>query len=205
MERRIEARRERPALDALEALALFAFLFGFWLLLSNRFELDALLMGAASAGLVTAVSHERLFRRGRPGRELGRALHRIRPIRMARYLLWLLRAVVQANVQVAWTVIRPSRPVAPRLLRFRVGFEGELPQVVLAHSITLTPGTVTIDLEDGRYLVHSLFPSSADELVSGRMQRGVARAFGEDEEAAPAVEWSDSVRGVAPSGKGRAG
>lgn len=198
----MEARREASASDALEALVLFAFLFVFWLVLSNRYELPELLMGAASAALVTAATHERLFRRGRTAREIGRALRRVSPLRMARYVAWLLRAVVRANFEVAWTVIHPRMPVSPRLLRFQVGFPGAVPQVVLAHSITLTPGTVTIDVGDGRYLVHVLLPSSADELLSGRMQRGVAAAFGESEEEAPAVEWSDSVRAVGSPEKG---
>lgn len=200
----MEASRNRSAQDALEALALFAFLFGFWLVLSNRYEWPALLMGVASAALVTAATHERLLRAGRVEREIGRALRKVSPLRLARYGLWLLRAVVRANFEVAWVVIQPQLPVAPRLFRFRVGFEGRVPAVVLAHSITLTPGTVTIDLEDGRYLVHALIPSSADELVSGRMQGGVAAAFGERAEAAPAVEWIDSVHAPALRGGERA-
>lgn len=195
----MEAGRKRSAPDVLEALALFAGLFAFWLALSNRYEASELAMGAASAGLVALVTHERLFRSGRAGRQVGRALRRVSPLGLLRYAGWLLGEIVQANLQVAWIVIHPRMPVAPRLLRFRVGFEEHLPQVVLAHSITLTPGTVTIDLREGVYLVHALVPSSADALLSGRMQSGVAKAFGGALEESPQLEWLRSVRDAAHS------
>lgn len=198
----MEAGRKRSAWHGVEALALFAVLFAFWLALSNRYEASELAMGAASAALVTIVTHERLFRSGRAGREGGRALRRVSPFGLLRYAGWLLGAIVQANLQVAWIVIHPRMPVAPRLLRFRVGFEERIPQVVLAHSITLTPGTVTIDLREGRYLVHALVPSLADALLSGRMQSGVAQAFGGAPEEAPQVERLRSVR---DAGDGREG
>lgn len=190
----MEAARRRPALDVLEALALFAVLLAFWILLSGRLEAKDLLFGAASAALVTGLTHERLVRKGRGERELGPSLRRLSPLASLRYGLWLLVQIVQANLQVAWLVLQPRLPVAPKLLSFRAGFEGPLPQVVLAHSITLTPGTVTIDLEDGRYLVHALVPRSADALLSGRMQRGVASAFRLEVDEEHALEWVESVR-----------
>lgn len=200
----MQAGRQRSARDALEALVLFAVLFAFWLVLSSRYEAPALAMGVASAALVTAVSHERLFRKSRSRHGAPFVLHRVSPLRLARYLLWLLREIVEANLQVARVVLHPRMPVAPTLLRFRVGLEGRLPQVVLAHSITLTPGTVTVDLRDGRYLVHALVPSSAGALLSGRMQRGVAAAFREAPEEPPRVEWIGSVRDTALGGEGAA-
>jgi len=108
-------------------------------------------------------------------------------------VLWLLYSIVRANLHVVRLVLDPRLPVVPRLLRFRVRFESRVSQVVLAHSITLTPGTVTIDVSDGEFLVHSLAPRTADALVSGDMQRYVAAAFGEPLDQPADVEWLDSV------------
>lgn len=198
----MEAGRHRFSLDVLEALALFAFLFAFWIVLSNRLEAAELLLGAGSAALVTVVTHERLARDGRAERDLGHSILRVAPVAMLRYGLWLLAEIVQANLQVAWLVLHPRMPVEPRLLRFRADFESLLPQVVLAHSITLTPGTVTIDLAEGHYLVHALVPRSAEGVLSGQMQRGVAAAFRERVPEHHGLEWLESVDELEPVAEG---
>jgi multicomponent Na+:H+ antiporter subunit E len=179
----------------LEDLALGALLFAFWLILSDHGDLKSWLMGAASCALVVAVSGDRPLRVGGRDTDFGISLTSFSPLRFVRYALWLLKEVVEANLHVARVVIDPRLPIEPRLLRFRVGFRNAIPQVVLAHSITLTPGTVTIDLDDeGAYLVHALVPSSADAVVSGAMQRGIAAAFGEDAGPPPEITWLDSVQ-----------
>lgn len=181
----------------LEDLVLGLFLFAFWLVLSDHYDVKSWLMGAASCALVVAVSHDRPFRVGGRDTDFGISLARFSLLRFVRYVLWLLKEVVEANLHVARVVVHPRLPIEPRMLRFRVGFRNKIPQVVLAHSITLTPGTVTIDLDDdGTYLVHALVPSSADAVVSGEMQRGIAAAFGEEDGAPPQVTWLDSVHGT---------
>ena len=177
-----------------EDLTLFALLFVFWLVLSDHHDVKTLLIGAGCSALVVAISADRLLRVGPAKGGFGIALARLSPLRILHYTLWLLREVVEANLQVAWIVVHPRMPVDPRLLRFSTRFENPISQVVLAHSITLTPGTVTIDLGDGAYLVHALVPASADAVARGRMQELVAGAFGEQAEGPPSVEWLDSVR-----------
>lgn len=189
------ARRRGP-----EDLVLFALLFAFWLVLSDHYDAKTLLIGAGCSALVVAISADRLLRVGRAEDGFGIPLARLSPLRILHYVFWLLREVVEANLQVAWIVVRPRMPIDPRLLRFRVGFGNAIPQIVLAHSITLTPGTVTIDLGDGRYLVHALVPGSADAVVEGRMQELVARAFGEEVGGPPSVEWLDSVHATGQVG-----
>lgn len=177
----------------LESLALFALLFGLWLILSDHYDLPTLLIGVGCCALVVALTPDRVLKVGRFDPHFGVPLGRMRPFALLRYGLWLFWAVVQANFQVARVVLDPRMPIDPKLLRFRVGYASRVAQVLLAHSITLTPGTVTIDLEDGRYLVHSLVPTSADAIASGEMQQGVAAACGEPVEAPPTVSWMHSV------------
>lgn len=193
--------------SGLEGLALFALVFAFWLILSGKYTPVYVGIGVACSALVVLLTPDRLFLVGRMRPDFGVPLGRISPLGLGRYALWLLGSIVVANFQVAWVVLQPRMPVAPRLLRFRVRFESRVSEVVLAHSITLTPGTVTIDLRDGEYLVHALVPRSADALASGRMQRGVARAFGEPEDQPEGVEWLASVHDTGqvrlPFGPGR--
>jgi len=179
--------------SGLESLALFVLVFAFWLALSGKYTPVFVGIGAACAALVVFLTPDRLFLVGRMRPDFGIPLARVSPTHLLRYGLWLLGSIVQANLEVARVVLHPRMPIHPRLLRFRVRFESRVSEVVLAHSITLTPGTVTIDLRDGEYLVHALIPRSADALVSGTMQRGVAAAFGEPAEQAVGVEWLSSV------------
>lgn len=178
----------------LEHLSLFLFLLLFWLVLSGRYDTQSLLLGAVCVAVVTAITPDRFLHVGRERPEFGIDLRRISPMRSMRYGLWLLWAIVRANVEVAYLVLHPRMPVDPQLVRFRVGFENRLPQVILAHSITLTPGTVTIDLDDeGTYLVHVLVPRFAKPLLEAETQNGVAAAAGEALEPPPTVEWLASV------------
>lgn len=96
------------------------------------------------------------------------------------YPFWLIWQVLLANVRVAYLVLHPKVPVDPALVRFSPGIHSRLAQVVLGNSITLTPGTVTLGLSQGDFVVHALTEPLASGLLVGDMQRRVAAVFGED-------------------------
>jgi multicomponent Na+:H+ antiporter subunit E len=98
------------------------------------------------------------------------------------YVPWLLWEIAKANLHVARVILTPSLPVHPRLLRIRATQKSNLGRVILANSITLTPGTVTLDVRDGTLLVHALTPKSADGLLSGDMDRRVTQLEGAEGE-----------------------
>lgn len=157
-------------------------LFGFWTVLSGKFDAVHLAMGAVSAGLVTALSEELLFTRMDSG-EL-RLLTSVRWRRHLSYLPWLGWEIVKANIQVMKLVFSPLSRLQPSIVTFKVDYSSELSRVVLANSITLTPGTVTLDLNlEGVYQVHAIDRFAADGLLEGTMQRKVAWTFGEDGKA----------------------
>ena len=106
---------------------------------------------------------------------------RIRWGRAALYPLWLLWQIVTANLQVAWLIVHPRLPIDPVLLSFRTGMRSDLAKVTLGNSITLTPGTFTLAIEDDRYLIHSIHQKLAASLLDGTMQRQVAAVYGEEE------------------------
>lgn len=98
-------------------------------------------------------------------------------VKIARYLPWLAWQVVLANVDVARRVWHPDRPIAPRLIRIPYRTATDLTTVIFANSITLTPGTVTVDIDRGsrELLVHALSKEAADDLVAGGMEARVMR------------------------------
>lgn len=150
----------------------FVILFAAWVILSGHFDLLHLGFGVACAALVAAVSHDLLL----PGTGPQTTLTTI--ARFAGYVPWILWEVFRANLHVAWLVLRPSA-MRPQIVRFRTSLGSDLAKVTLGNSITLTPGTVTVDIDGDEFVVHALSDKSAADLLSGDMERRVARLFDE--------------------------
>lgn len=156
-------------------------LFGFWLLLSGELDAFHLGLGAASALLVARLTEPLLFA-APPIASIG--VHPVtgQPwLRLARYLPWLTLQVVQANLHVARIVLAPGLPIDPQLVRFRHPLPHNLGRLTLSSSITLTPGTVTLDVEGDEYLVHALTPDMARSLDPEGIPGRVSALFEEDE------------------------
>jgi multicomponent Na+:H+ antiporter subunit E len=94
------------------------------------------------------------------------------------YLVWLAKEVILANIAVARCVWQGSESINPRVLRVTAHQNTDLGRVIYANSITLTPGTVSIDLEGKEIVVHALNDASADDLLTGEMDRRVCRVEG---------------------------
>ena len=91
----------------------------------------------------------------------------LRPGRLPGYLLWLSWEIAKSNVDVARRILSPSLPVAPAVRWLPASQRTELARVIYANSITLTPGTLSIDLRDEWVEVHALDESSLDGLERG--------------------------------------
>jgi multicomponent Na+:H+ antiporter subunit E len=154
----------------------FFFMFLFWIILSGRFDLFHLSLGALSSGLVAYFSGDLLFP---PGSIRGLPLIGIRFIA---YIPWLLFQIFLASVHVMRLTFHPRMKelIDPHLLTFRSKLKNELALVTFANSITLTPGTITVHLTiDGQFTVHAIDVPSGGSLP-GEMEQRIARTFGED-------------------------
>jgi len=157
-------------------LASFLVLIAAWLLWSGHFTIDAVLYGAhpmmiwyALGSCLAVMLITEMMKRASNETEL----HEL-GFRPFFYVPWLLWEIVKANIAVAKIVINPKLPISPRLIRVKASQKTELAQVIYANSITLTPGTVTMDIRDGMVLVHALTRASAEGVLSGVMDRKVA-------------------------------
>jgi multicomponent Na+:H+ antiporter subunit E len=92
-----------------------------------------------------------------------------------RYLPWLLIEIVKANLDVAGIVLSREMSISPRLIRVQATQKTVLGQVIYANSITLTPGTISLDLRAGEILVHALTQESAEGVLTGEMDERVTR------------------------------
>jgi multicomponent Na+:H+ antiporter subunit E len=174
-------------------LALIVLLSLFWFILSGRVGVQYALFLVGTLGLVLWLNPERPFPGLDPTRGGGlRGLLLGFPY-LIRYLVWLVWNVITANIEVARIILHPKMPVDPKLFRFRTELRKPFAQVVVANSITLTPGTVTVDLKDQEYLVHALSPDSASALVNAGLQNVVAAVFGESRESAPKLHTVDDA------------
>jgi multicomponent Na+:H+ antiporter subunit E len=144
---------------------------GLWVGLSGYFDAVHLAFGAFATTLVTLLSHRFLA----PPHGLGRAAARL--VRLALYAPWLLGQVVLANWDVLLRVLG-LRPIDPQVVRLRPGLRSPFGEVTLANSITLTPGTVTIAIEGGEFVVHAIAPEAARGVVEGPMVERVLRVEG---------------------------
>lgn len=146
------------------ALSLVGVLSILWLLLSGYFQPLLLAFGIASVILVVVVA----WRMNLIDAE-GHPIHLIR--QALRYWPWLIVQIIKANVDVAKVIFESiiSKGVSIRPVTFCVKTrqQGELAQVLFANSITLTPGTVSLTLENGCISVHALTAMAAADLVDG--------------------------------------
>ena len=146
-------------------------LFGFWLLLSGFFEPFLLTAGAVSALCIVALAHRMdvIDREGHP-------IHL--SINALSYWPWLLVEIVKSAWDVARIILDPRLPVSPTLVRTKTSQKTTVGVVTYANSITLTPGTISVDVSHGEILVHALTREGAAGLLSGEMDRRVTRFEG---------------------------
>lgn len=143
-----------------------------WLLWSGIYKPLVLGLGAASCVLVVIIA-----------RRMGFFASDVYTLHMGRRLvslwLWLIVEIVRANIAVAKIVLNPKARIVPQVVSINAS---DLPppcQAILANAITLTPGTASLDINDGRIRVHCLTEEIAEELRGGEMLRRVRRLLQE--------------------------
>jgi multicomponent Na+:H+ antiporter subunit E len=117
-----------------------------WLLLTGSLATDELAAGALVAVAAAALARSRIVG--------GVRLTPAAPAHIAAYLGVSFVALVRSNLDAARRLLSPSLPMNPGFVQVRTGLRSELGRLLLANSITLTPGTLTVDVEEDRLLVH---------------------------------------------------
>jgi multicomponent Na+:H+ antiporter subunit E len=119
-----------------------------WILLTGSLATDELGAGLLVASVVTAVSgpHLAIFN--------GLRLHPLALLSLVNYLIYFFFALGRANLDMARRILSPSLPINPGIVEVETALESPLGRMLLANSITLTPGTLTVDLKEEKLLVH---------------------------------------------------
>ncbi len=153
-------------------IATFLVMLAFWVIMSGMFDGFHLSLGVVSCLLVAHFSHELLFPQA-PGNGFLRNL-----AGMVLYLPWLICQILVANLQVTYIVLHPRmlELIDPCLFRFKTTLKRPISKVTFAQSITLTPGTITVNVHDDEFTVYALNRSAAESLP-GEMERRIGAAL----------------------------
>lgn len=147
-------------------VSLWIALTAFWLLLSGHYT--GFLIGL---GLVCAAGVVALAVRLDIADVEGHPVHLV--VSAVTYWLWLAVQVFLSTMRVARIIVDPAMPISPTLVRVRASQKGALGVTTYANSITLTPGTISVEVVRNVILVHALERAGADDLETGTMDARV--------------------------------
>jgi len=151
--------------------ALAVILFLLWLAASGHYTTLI-----TSFGLVSSIGVALLAWKMRIADREGVPVHLL--FRTLWYVPWIVFEVFKANVDVARRILSPRTAISPRIFNAPTSQHSDLGRVLYANSITLTPGTVSIQVYGDRITVHAIADEVADGLLEGTMDRQVARFEG---------------------------
>ncbi len=97
-------------------------------------------------------------------------------IKFIPYGFWLIIQILRSNIDVCRRILNPKLPINPQLVKVKSTQTSNLAKVIYANSITLTPGTISIDLDGSEIEVHSLSEKGVDELKTGTMDKKITDA-----------------------------
>ena len=143
----------------------FLILFGFWISLAASFRLDEMVVGLASVILVMAMTHHLFFRDEELPKRGG-----FQFINWMKLLLHLAVEIVNANIAVAKLVLNPKMKIQPHIFTHKTKLKTDVLKVLFANSITLTPGTLTIDIIGDELVIHALTNEAQQDLESGSLE-----------------------------------
>lgn len=154
-------------------------LFAFWMILSGRTETKFVVYGILTAVVTTWVTYPLLLVPNKDGSKKYYVFGFSIP-KMIMYFFWLMWQLVLANIDVLLATTGQELNIDPKIVRFRFMADNPMASVILANSITLTPGTVTMNVtDDGVYEIHALTVGAAAGVLDGGMQKKVADLYGE--------------------------
>jgi len=150
--------------------AVFAGFLILWIVFNGRLTLEIVLIGIVVSLLMTLLTCKMTGMKFRDAMFGRRGAFRYAP-----YLFRLLGEIAVCSLRVIVLVLRPKCEVKPKLFYFEPAIESEGVRVMLANSITLTPGTLTVGLKGGRFHVHALDASFSDGIETSELVRALER------------------------------
>ena len=154
----------------------FLILFGIWLLFTFRLDTYSLVSGLIGSLAISLITY-RVFI---PMHEAARHAFLPRPLYFARFFIVLIYQLYASSFKMLMTMIK--KDANPRIVHFRTRLRSDLARMILSNSITLTPGTITLDLNDDHLTVHWYFCNTihsklAGEIIKGKMEQHIRKVW----------------------------
>lgn len=145
----------------------------FWIILSERLSFESIIIGTVICSMVLYFNKEgkmKIFNRKVSYFEKAKL--------WTAYIFVLLREIVVSNFQVAKIVLSPQIKISPKIVTFKTNIKSDLNKTILANSITLTPGTLSIGLDENSLAVHCLDERYADGISNTDFEKIIMRVEG---------------------------
>ncbi len=143
----------------------------FWLLLTFRITLPNVLVGSAASLICTLIFARYFFE------NTGKLINPRRWYWFMVYLAVFIWSCIKANFDVAYRVLHPRMPIKPGIVKVRTTLKSEFARMLLANSITMTPGTLTVDIIGDDFYIHWIYIRSQDPETYTRMITGVFEKY----------------------------
>lgn len=159
----------------------FISLMAFWIAMSGFLDAVHLAMGVVSVAGVMMLNHQ--LKKQRFFEDDMDNLNDLRIGKSIYYFFWLIYQILVSGFHVLFVIIRPSMPIKPTMVTFKVDLPSSHAKVILGNSITLTPGTLTVDIEDDTFTVHALDSNSYTGIADDSMPKMVLSLFSKEDRA----------------------
>ena len=157
-------------------LSLFIVTLIFWLLFTFNLNTANIITGVIASIITSAVFGRYFITHGSKLLQLHRYFWFII------YLFIFIWECLKANIEVAYRVLHPAMPIKPGIVKIKINLQTDIAKTTLANSITMTPGTITVDIIDDYIYVHWIYintddPEKYSEKVSGRFEKYIKKIF----------------------------
>ncbi|MAB75579.1 MAG: cation transporter [Verrucomicrobiales bacterium] len=153
----------------------FVLLMVIWVVLSGFFDVFHLSLGLISCAIVVWLSSDLLFenRHHRLNVRIKQAFG------LFAYSIWMIGQIILSNIYVLRLALGSTEKLEPQIVRYKCSLNTDFQRFLLANSITLTPGTVTIKIIGDTYYVHAISDETANGL-DGTMERRIKKVFADE-------------------------
>ncbi len=155
-------------------VAVFILSLIFWLLITFRFTVPNLIVGSVAAALSSAIFARYYFHK------VYKLLQPQRYFWFIVYLVIFIWACIKANLDVAYRVLHPAMPIKPGIVKAKTSLKSGFAKTMLANSITMTPGTITVDIINDDFYIHWIYVRSEDpdvytKMIIGKFEKYIKR------------------------------
>ncbi len=141
-------------------------LFGMWMILSSNLEVANIIIGL-TLSIVIAFIYTKMFTHEK--------LHIINPYYFAIYIVILIKNLIISNIQIAIKVLSADMKLNPKVVEVKTSLESDWKKLLLANSITLTPGTITLDIEGDTLFIHTIECKGDKEQITKEFEEIIAK------------------------------